>query len=421
MTNLAYGPIQHCQTCGSDELDSVLFLAFLPGVNVMTPLDKTHDTEQWFPAELLRCKHCTLVQLGYVADPAIIFPPDYPYTSGTTRILREDFADLYANTKQLLPMGPDTFVVDIGSNDGTLLKNFKDGGHKVLGIEPSLQAQRAQEAGIETMMAFFGDEVMEEVLRTHGQADIVTAANVFAHILDPKAVTANIARLMKDDGLFISESHYLLDLVTTLQYDTIYHEHLRYYSLQSIKFLLESCGLRVFKVQRIPTHGGSIRVYAAKSNRYESDGSVEKLLEEERVAGLAGTDWISAFREKVLDSKMELHELLAAVRREKKQVYAISAPSRASTLVNYVGLDDGMIPCVLEIAGSKKIGKYMPGRNIPVLEEAKLYADQPAYALLLSWHIAAELMPNLKKRGFKGDFIIPLPNPRIVRNADIAV
>ncbi len=385
----------------------------------MTPLDAERDAERWFPAEVVRCPECTLVQLAYVADPSMIFPPEYPYTSGTTRILRENFADLYANVKALLPLKPESLIVDIGSNDGTLLKNFKEGGHTVLGVEPSLQAKRAEEAGIESIMAFFGDEVTDRVIGSHGHADVVTAANVFAHILDPNAVTANIARLLKDGGVFISESHYLLDLVATLQYDTIYHEHLRYYSLRSIMALLERHGFTVFKVQRIPTHGGSIRVYAAKGAAPASDGSVEALLREEAAAGLDGTSWITSFREQVLHSKLDLHVLLRDVIAQGKQVYAISAPSRASTLVNYVGLDDGMIPCVLEIAGSKKIGKFMPGRNIPVLDEKKLYDDQPAYALLLSWHIAAELMPNLKRRGFRGDFIVPLPTPRIVRNADI--
>ncbi len=416
----AYGPITSCQTCGCEDLESVIFLAYLPSVNIMSPVGKAHDLQQWFPAEMLRCPQCTLVQLGYVADPSLIFPPEYPYTSGTTKILRENFADLYRNTKSLMDLQPNHFIIDIGSNDGTLLKNFKEGGHKVLGIEPSLTAQLAEAAGVETLMTFFGTEATDTVLKTHGQADVITAANVFAHILDPNAVVENIARLLNDDGVFISESHYLLGLIQTLQYDTIYHEHLRYYSLQSIKFLLEKHGFTVFKVQRIPTHGSSIRVYATRSKKYASDGSVEALLAEEEAAGLMGTDWVQPFREGIVRSKVELYWLLKDLFENGQTVYGISAPSRAATLVNYVGLDDGLLPCIMEISASKKIGKYMPGRNIPVLDEAKLYADQPPYVLLLSWHIADELMTNLKKRGYKGDFIIPLPTPRIVRNSDVA-
>lgn len=416
---MSYGPVTSCQTCGSKDLESVIFLAYLPSVNIMSPIEKPHDREDWFPAEMLRCPKCTLVQLGYTADPTLIFPPEYPYTSGTTRILRENFADLYQNANALIGLKPEHFIIDIGSNDGTLLKNFKEGGHKVLGVEPSLTAKLAEEAGVPTLMTFFGTEATDTVLKSHGQADVITAANVFAHILEPNSVTPNIARLLSDDGVFISESHYLLDLIQTLQYDTIYHEHLRYYSLQSIKFLLLKHGFTVFKVQRIPTHGGGIRVYATRNKKYKSDGSVEALLREEEKAGLMGTDWVKPFREGILRSKLELYRLFADITAKGQKVYGISAPSRASTLVNYVGLDDGLISCVMEIKGSKKIGKFMPGRNIPVLEESKLYTDQPPYALLLSWHIAEELMKNLKKRGYKGDFIIPLPTPRVVRNGEV--
>ncbi len=420
MTMSLYGPVSACQTCGCKDLESVIFIGFLPSVNIMNTLGNPHDKENFFPADMIRCKKCTLVQLGYTADPSLVFPPEYPYTSGTTRILRENFADLYRNAKEMIGLTPEHFIIDIGSNDGTLLKNFKDGGHKVLGVEPSLTAKLAEAAGVETLMTFFGTAATDTVLKSHGKADVITAANVFAHILEPNSVVENIVRLLKDDGVFISESHYLLDLIKTLQYDTIYHEHLRYYSLESIKFLLEKHGFTVFKVQRIPTHGGSIRVYATRGKKYAVDSSVAEVLKEEEKAGLNGTSWIEGFRKGILDSKLGLYKILADIKAKGQAVYAISAPSRASTLVNYVGLDDGLIPCVMEIKGSKKIGKFMPGRNIPVLEETKLYDDQPPYALLLSWHIGEELMKNLKKRGFKGDFIMPLPVPRIVRNSEVA-
>lgn len=414
------GHLTSCQVCGSTDLQSVIFLAFLPPVNVMRPIGRPHDQEPWFPAELLRCPQCTLVQLGFVADPDLIFPPEYPYTSGTTKILRENFADLYTNVKALMSLSPHHFIIDIGSNDGTLLSNFKNGGHNVLGIEPSLTAKLAEAAGIESLMMFFGTEATDIVLRNYSRPDVITSTNAFAHIPNPNAIVENIARLLSDDGVFVSESHYLLGLIQTLQYDTIYHEHLRYYSLQSVKFLLEKHGFNVFKVQKIPTHGGSIRVYASRSKKYASDGSVEALLKEEEQAGLMGTSWVEPFRKGIFTSKLELYRLIADIKKKGERIFGISAPSRASTLVNYVGLDDELIDCVVEIKGSKKIGKYMPGRNIPVLEETKLYDDQPPYALLLSWHIANELMTNLKKRGYKGDFIIPLPVPRIVRNSEVS-
>lgn len=414
-----HGPITSCQICESKDLQSVLFLSYLPPVNTMRPLEKAHDGEEWFPAEVLRCPKCHLVQLGYAADPNVLFPPDYPYTSGTTKILRDNFADLYSEVKEIVRLQPDDLIVDIGSNDGTLLKNFLDGGHRVLGVEPSLTSELAKQKGVDTMMTFFDSAAAERVLRERGRAKVITATNVFAHIHGVHALMDNIVKLLTEDGVFISESHYLLDLLKTVQYDTIYHEHLRYYSLTSLQYLLEQHGLDIFHVKKIPTHGGSIRVYASKAKRPVND-SVEKLLNEEKDVGLLGDGWVKPFRQSVLDSKLKLYELLSKIKFEGKRIVAIGAPSRASTLMNYVGLDDGIIESVLEIAGSKKIGKFMPGRHIPVLEESILYRDpQPEYALLLSWHITDELTVNLKKRGYRGDFIVPLPVPRIIRNADI--
>ncbi len=416
-----YGPVGECQICQSKGLQPVLFLGYLPPVNAMRPIDSLLDQEPWFPAEMLYCSKCHLVQLGYAVDPKLLFPPEYPYTSGTTKILRENFADLYQEVRKRIQISADDLIIDIGSNDGTLLNNFKQGGYRVAGVEPSLTAKLAEERGIPTLMTFFGKEAVRRVRKNYGKAKIVTATNVFAHIQNVGNVLNNIEGLLDEEGVFISESHYLRDLVETLQYDTIYHEHLRYYSLISLRYLLESHGFRIFFVKRIPTHGGSIRVYASKSGQYPIDAVVDQILKEEVAAGLNSDAWIYKFRDRVVRSKLELYELLDQIKREGKRLYGISAPSRASTLINYVGLDDGILDCVVEIQGSKKIGKYIPGTRIPVLEESKLYTEQPQLALLLSWHIASELCYNLKRRGYRGDFIVPLPKPRIIRNHEVKV
>ncbi len=211
--------------------------------------------------------------------------------------------------------------------------------------------------------------------------------------------------------MFISESHYWLALVETLQYDTIYHEHLRHYTLGSLSYLLAAHGLEVIHAKRIPTHGGSIRVYATRKGAREVRPTVAALLADERAA--LTPDALARFRRGVVASKLGLYALLKDVKARGERVYGIGAPSRASTLINYVGLDDGILDCVLEVEGSHKIGKYVPGTLIPVLHERKLFEDQPEYALLLSWHIADELMPKLTANGFKGSYIVPLPTPRI--------
>lgn len=407
-------PVDRCQVCGSTGLESILYLGTLPPVNHMRPIGSRPIEEAAYPAELLQCRKCALVQLGLIVDPSILFPPEYPYTSGTTRILRENFAELYREVASLYPMEKDHLAVDIGSNDGTLLSNFKNAGHRVCGIEPTLMANLAQERGITSVMSFFNAASSAKVRTEHGPARIITATNVFAHIEHVGEVVKNILSLLDAKGIFISESHYLPALIRTLQYDTIYHEHLRYYSLTSLKYLLESEGLEIIHAKEIPTHGGSVRVYAARRGAYPVRDTVRELLAAEEAMGIRDKA-LKDFKHRVVMSKLKLHALLEPIIAKGGRVYGIGAPSRASTLVHYAGLDDGLIASVLEVKGSYKTGKYMPGTLIPVEDEARLFSDPPDYALLFSWHIADELIPKLREKGFKGGFIVPLPEPRIVR------
>lgn len=406
--------VENCQICQNSKLESILFLGYLPPVNKMNQLGERPKEQPSYPAELLYCVRCHLVQLGLIVDPKIIFPKEYPYTSGTTKILRDNFHQLSLECKKLLKIKSGDLIVDIGSNDGTLLSNFKN-EFRVLGITPEDIGKLAIKRGIPTILDYFRSEVVKKVKKQYGKAKIVTAANVFAHIENVNEVLENILNLLADDGVFISESHYLYPLIKTVQYDTIYHEHLRYYSLAALKHLLNAHGLEVFHAVQIPTHGGSIRVYAAKKGVYKVKDSVKKTLAKEKSYVTSKKNLIK-FSKKTVLSKLELYSLLWNLKRKGKKIYGISAPSRASTLINYVGLDDGILDCVLEIKGSHKIGNYIPGTLIPILEETKLYKDQPDFALLLSWHIAEELIPKLTEKGYKGDFIIPLPRPKVVRN-----
>jgi len=404
--------VTRCQICDNPKLAPVLFLGYLPPVNTMPKIGSRPTEEPSYPAEWLYCSKCHLVQLGCIVDPKILFPSEYPYTSSTTKVLRENFAELYKESSKLLGIGQNDLVVDIGSNDGNLLSNFRD-KHKVLGITPEEIGRIAIKNGIDTIIDYFNGKVVDKVIKTRGRATIITATNVFAHMENINDVLGNIIKLMKPKGVFISESHYLFSLIKTLQYDTIYHEHMRYYSLHSIKYLLETHGLEVFHAKKIPSHGGSIRVYAARKGVRKVLATVKEMLvmEKELVTKVQN---LKRFQKKVTLSKLSIMSFLYELKRRHKKIYGIGAPSRASTLINYVGIDDGILDCVLEIAGSQKIGKYVPGTVIPVLEESRLYHDQPDYALLLSWHIADELAPKLRARGFRGKFIVPLPKPRII-------
>jgi SAM-dependent methyltransferase len=403
-------PVECCQICGHAPLTHVLSLGYMPPVNQMVPIGEPPRQQPWFPTDLLHCSSCELVQLGLAVDPVIIFPPEYPYTSGTTKLLRDNFAELYSEASAMLALSPADLVVDIGSNDGTLLANFKAGGHRVLGIEPTDVGKIAASRGIPTVQRYFTPAVAAELRGEHGAARVVTAANCFAHIEDVHAIVEGILDLLAPDGVFISESHYLIGLMQRLQYDTVYHEHLRYYSLTSLAHLLQLHGLEVFHARAIPTHGGSIRVYAARRGAREMRESVASMLASEP-RGESMLARLDAFRREVMLSKLRLLSMLRELKEAGARICGISAPSRASTLVNYVGLDEAIIDYVCEIAGSLKIGKYMPGTSIPVVEESRLFADQPDCAIVFSWHIADELAPKLRAKGYRGKLITPLPAP----------
>ncbi len=405
--------VTKCQLC-EGSIEFVMALGSLPPVNDMVPTGKRLASVNVFPLDLLRCTDCGLVQIGAEISSEILFPESYPYLSGTTKILRDNFQNLCDESSEQLKLSKDAFIIDIGSNDGTLLSPFVDAGYNVLGIEPSQAADVANSRNINTRKAYFNDETVSSVLAERGKANLVTAANVFAHIADVHKITSLIASLLKDDGVFISESHYLGDLIETLQYDTIYHEHLRYYSLTSLQKLFSSHDLEIFDVKRIPTHGGSIRVYTARKGLHEIQPSVMALLKQERESGVADGSALADFKARAIKSKLDLLSLLVELKQAGNRIYGIGAPSRASTLINFVGLRDDVIDAVMEVTGSHKIGFDMPGTNIPVLDEAILYEQQPEYVVLLSWHIADALIRNLKKSGYKGKFIVPLPEVHVV-------
>jgi len=402
-------PVECCQVCGRAPLSKVLSLGYMPPVNQMVAVGEVPRQQPWFPTDLMHCAECELVQLGLAVDPVIIFPPEYPYTSGTTKLLRDNFAELYCEASAMLKLAAQDLVIDIGSNDGTLLSNFKK--HRILGIEPTEVGKIADGRGVPTLMRYFAPAVAAEVKREHGPARVVTAANCFAHIEDVHSIVQGILDLLAPDGVFISESHYLIGLLDRLQYDTVYHEHLRYYSLTSLANLLSMHGLEVFHARAIPTHGGSIRVYAARQGAWPVDESVAKMLAAEP-RGEAMLARLKRFRNDVMLSKLRLLAMIRELKEQGARICGISAPSRASTLVNYLGLDEAIIDYVCEIAGSLKIGKCMPGTSIPVVEESRLFSDQPDCAVIFSWHIADELAPKLRAKGYRGKLVTPLPVPR---------
>lgn len=414
MSTEAFAVVDRCQSCGSAELSLKMSLGFVPPVNAIARDARLGPDTAAYPLDLLFCRDCALLQIGAVLRSEVLFPSSYPYRSGVTRILRDNFANLAETAIPEAGLDAGDLVIDVGSNDGTLLEAFQRRGMSVHGIEPSDAGHEADRRGIPTTVAYFGAATAAAVRGRIGQARVVTAANVFAHIPDVADVMAGIDDLLAEGGVFISESHYLGDLVETVQFDTVYHEHLRYYSLTSLGRLLERHGFAAFRVERIPTHGGSIRVYAARRGERPAEPSVAALLEEERAAGLADGSAIDRLRSRTVAARRALLRLLMDLADRSQTVYGIGAPSRGSTLVNHVGIDDTLVSAILEVPDSPKIGGLLPGTRIPIEEESKLFSDPPDYALLLSWHIADELIPKLRAKGYRGRFIVPLPEPRVV-------
>jgi len=402
--------IDRCQVSGKKDLRLIVSLGYLPPVNNFRKINSLTEEETFYPAELMYSPSSKLVQLNTIVNKETVFPKEYPYTSSTTKILRENFLELYNECSKIVDISKKDLIVDIGSNDGNLLNNFKK-KHRVLGITPEKIGKIAIKRGINTLIRYFDNDCSKLILKKYGKAKIITATNVFAHIANVDSVMKNILKILDKNGVFISESHYLVSLIKTNQYDTIYHEHLRYYSLTSLINLFKKYGLKIIQAKKIPTHGGSIRVYATRDNQYEISKNVKKIHNYEKKF----LTWKSFnnFKNNIVKSKIDLYSILKKIKNKKKIIYGIGAPSRATTLINYVGLDESLVDCILEIDGSHKIGNYIPGKKIPVLSEKRLYKDQPDYVILFSWHIKNELKSNLKKRGYKGKFIIPLPRPRI--------
>lgn len=408
--------VERCQICGAPDLRSLLFLGYVPALNSTYPVSARPREQNVFPAEALFCPKCHLTQLGCLLDQDILFPPSYPYLSGTTRVQREDFTDLYAECRDMLLLKPGERIIDVGSNNGTLLANFKAAGQAVLGIEPTLTANLALERGIPTKMAFLDTEVARQILRDGGAARVVTATNVLAHVAEIHELLEAILLLLGDAGVLVAEVQDLFGVVQKLQYDSFYHEHMRYYSLESLSYALRMHGLEVFHAKRIDTHGGSLRVWAGRRGKCEVRDSVGELLAQE-AAVMGSFDQLKEFSRRALVAKLRMQSLLCDIKRAGKRIFAVGAASRASMLVHYLALDNGILDCVLEIPGSSKIGSYMPGTLIPILEEPLLWSEQPDYALLLSWHVASDLVPKLTAKGFKGNYLVPLPEPAIIHGA----
>jgi hypothetical protein len=409
------GHIDGCQICGSIELVPILSLGHHAPCDSLLWPEQLHQAERTYPLDLVRCPNCGLVQIDYVVAPEELFFPEYPYRSGITSTLVGNLRSTGPTIMRRYDIG-DGLAIDIGSNDGTLLSGFKDAGMRVLGVEPTNIANIANENGIETIQEFFSEDLAKEIVAKCGAARIVTAANMFAHVAKLGSLIRGVEALLDRGGLFVTESHYLMDLIDTVQYDSIYHEHLKYYSVRSIVRLFDYYDFTVVDVDRISNYGGSIRVYAMKGKGHPISEAVGKLLAEEARRGLHDGPIYDRFVSQVRQSKIDLQKLLVEARAEGRSVVGVGSPGRAATLLSYCNIDPDLMSYIAEQATSLKLGLFMPGSHIPIADEALMFIEQPDYAVMLSWHYWEPIVAKLRAKGLKSRIVLPLPAVRVLES-----
>ncbi|OGH64486.1 MAG: hypothetical protein A2821_03120 [Candidatus Magasanikbacteria bacterium RIFCSPHIGHO2_01_FULL_41_23] len=402
-----------CQICRADNLKNILNLGHQPIVQEYLRAEELHESETRYPLNLVRCSNCSLVQIDYVPEPGKVFFPDYPYRTGLTSMLIRNFLELADVLEKKYELKPKDLIVDIGSNDGTLLKGFKAKGMQVLGIEPTNAAKDANKNGITTFQTFFDKASVTKAKKKYGSARVITATNVFAHINNVPELMRNVRDLLKSDGIFVSESQYLLDIVEKKEFDTVYHEHLRFYALKPLQILFNKYDMSLIDAERISAAGGSIRVYA-KKGKQPMNARVKNLIQAEEQAGLYSLEKLIAWGKEIQKVRNDLLALLLKCKKNGAHIVGIGSPARANTLLGFSHITNELLDYAVEKKGSPKIGLYTPGTHIPVIDEEELYRDQPEYALILSWHIGEELIKIMKKNGYKGKYIMPLPKPRII-------
>ncbi len=401
-----------CRVCKGRELTKFLSLGNMPPVDSFVSKEML-PTEKKYPLDVYFCHNCKLVQLLDVVPKEILFNRSYAYFSSASLPLVKHFETYASEIKERFLKEGD-LVVEIGSNDGVLLQFFK-GNFRVLGIEPSENvAKVARSKGIDTLCEFFNEGLCENIVKKYGKAKIITANNVFAHIDNLDEIIRSIKILLEDDGVFVFEAHYLFDLIDKQEFDTIYHEHLCYFSIRPLIELFKRFNMKVFDVERVDIHGGSIRGFVSKNSAIQINNSVNGLINLEERAGLYELSRFIGFQKNVENIREKLVNLVRSLNSSGKTVVGYGAPAKSGTLLNFCGFTEKDLKYITDTT-PHKIGLLTPGTHIPVVSPEILKIKAPDYILMLAWNYKDFILKKeseLRKMGTK--FIIPIPEVEVV-------
>lgn len=400
-----------CRHCGAPLILNFLDLGRTPPSNAYLRRENLDQPEPVFPLRLKVCSNCRLVQTEDFTPADHLFTDDYAYFSSTSSSWVEHAAGYAQMIIKRLRLGPESHVIEVASNDGYLLKNFVSAGISCLGIEPTAStAARARELGIEVMEAFFGEDMAGRL----APADLIIGNNVYAHVPDINDFTRGLRQALKPTGIVTLEFPHLMRLVEFNQFDTVYHEHFSYLSLFSVEKIMATAGLRVFDIEELTTHGGSLRIYACRTEApYEICSAVENLRAEEAKRGMNTDAYYSAFQPRAEQVRDSFVTFLKQAYTKGQRVAAYGAAAKGNTLINFSGVTSTLLPFVCDAANAK-IGKFLPGSHIPVFAPDKLRTDRPDYVIILPWNIAAEVKAQLADLAADGTrFVTFVPEKRI--------
>ncbi|MEQ8286825.1 class I SAM-dependent methyltransferase [Thalassospira sp.] len=404
-----------CRACGTDLTHTVVDLGLSPLANSYVPLDRADAKDPQYPLHARVCSTCFLVQVDDVVPPSDIFS-HYAYFSSYSSSWVEHAQKYCVTACDKLNLNDQSFVVEVASNDGYLLQHFVAKSIPVLGVEPAANvAKEAEKKGVRSLVAFFGKETAQNVVAQYGQADLTAANNVLAHVPDINDFVSGFATVLKDDGVATFEFPHLLNLLEKTQFDTIYHEHFSYLSLYAVEKCFELNGLKVFDVEELPTHGGSLRIWAQKANgtRVETD-RLNVLRAKEETAGIATLAAYEGFDAKVRKIRDDLLAFLKKAKADGKTVAGYGAAAKGNTLLNYCGIDTGLIDFVVD-ANPHKQNTLLPGSHIPVHAPDSLKDAKPDYVLILPWNLQSEIMKDVSYvQDWGGKFVVAVPEVAVL-------